>query len=44
MGEKPTWCVFAILAVSVEPDRWSLNHLASPITLPDVDVEAEVQV
>ncbi|HSF56835.1 MAG TPA: Ig-like domain-containing protein, partial [Candidatus Binatia bacterium] len=36
--------VFAILAVSVNLIDGVLNDLDSPITLPDVDVESEVQV
>ena len=36
--------MFAILAVSVNLIDGVLNDLDSPITLPDVDVESEVQV
>ena len=43
-GREANLGVFAILAVSVNLVDGVLNNLASPITLPDVDVEAEVQV
>ena len=43
-GREANLGVFAILAVSVNLIDGVLNNLASPITLPDVDVEAEVQV
>ena len=43
-GREANLGVFAILAVSVNLIDGVLNNLASAITLPDVDVEAEVQV
>ncbi|MPZ77339.1 MAG: PKD domain-containing protein, partial [Deltaproteobacteria bacterium] len=43
-GREASLGVFAILAVSVDLIEGVLNNLASPITLPDVDVESEVQV
>ncbi len=43
-GRAANLGVFAILAVSVNLIDSVLNNLASPITLPDVDVESEVPV
>jgi RHS repeat-associated protein len=43
-GREAHLGVYAILAVSVDLIEGVLNNLASPITLPDVDVESEVQV
>jgi RHS repeat-associated protein len=43
-GREANLGVYAILAVSVDLIQGVFNNLASPITLPDVDVEAEVQV
>ena len=43
-GREANLGVFAILAVSVNLIDGVLNNLASAITLPDVNVEAEVQV
>ncbi|MGH7785109.1 MAG: PKD domain-containing protein, partial [Candidatus Binatia bacterium] len=43
-GRDSNLGVYAIIAVAVELIDSVLNNLASPITLPDVDVEAEVQV
>ncbi|MGH7827992.1 MAG: PKD domain-containing protein, partial [Candidatus Binatia bacterium] len=43
-GRESNLGVFAILAVSVDLIEGVLNNLASPITLPDVDVESEVQI
>ncbi len=43
-GREAHLGVFAILAVSVNLIDGVLNELGSPITLPDVDVESEVQV
>ena len=43
-GREAHLGVFAILAVSVNLIDGVLNDLDSPITLPDVDVESEVQV
>ena len=43
-GRQSNLGVYAILAVAVELIDGVLNDLASPISLPDVDVEAEVQV
>ncbi len=43
-GREANLGVFAILAVSVDLIEGVLNNLAGHITLPDVDVEAEVQV
>ncbi len=43
-GREANLGVFAILAVPVNLIAGVLNNLANPITLPDVDVEAEVQV
>ncbi|HEV8719169.1 MAG TPA: tandem-95 repeat protein [Candidatus Binatia bacterium] len=43
-GRDANLGVYAILAVAVELINGVLNDLASPISLPDVDVEAEVPV
>ena len=43
-GREANLGVFAILAVSVDLIQGVLNDLAGHIVLPDVDVEAEVQV
>src|SRR5215813_2807042 len=43
-GREANLGVYAILAVAVNLIDGVLNHLGSPITLPDVDVDAEVQV
>ena len=43
-GREANLGVFAILAVPVDLISGVLNNLSSPITLPDVDVDAEVQV
>ncbi|HEY7319251.1 MAG TPA: Ig-like domain-containing protein, partial [Candidatus Binatia bacterium] len=43
-GREANLGVFAILAVSVNLIDGVLNNLESAITLPDVDVESEVQV
>jgi RHS repeat-associated protein len=43
-GREANLGVYAILAVPVDLIEGVLNNLANPITLPDVDVEAEVQV
>ena len=43
-GRQATLGVYAILAVAVELIDGVLNDLNSPISLPDVDVEAEIQV
>ncbi|TMA82411.1 MAG: tandem-95 repeat protein, partial [Deltaproteobacteria bacterium] len=43
-GRQSNLGVYAILAVAVELIDSVLNDLNSPISLPDVDVEAEVQV
>jgi hypothetical protein len=43
-GREANLGVYAILAVAVNLIDGVLNHLGSPITLPDVDLDAEVQV
>ncbi|MGH7929520.1 MAG: hypothetical protein ACREQV_17160, partial [Candidatus Binatia bacterium] len=43
-GREANLGVFAIIAVAVNLIDGVINNLASPITLPDVDVEAEVQI
>jgi PKD repeat protein len=43
-GRQSNLGVYAILAVAVELIDGVLNNLNSPITLPDVDIDAEVQV
>ena len=43
-GREANLGVYAIIAVAVDLIDGVLNHLNSPISLPDVDVDAEVQV
>ncbi|MGB7951071.1 MAG: hypothetical protein WCH75_25610, partial [Candidatus Binatia bacterium] len=43
-GREANLGVYAIIAVAVDLIDGVLNHFNSPISLPDVDVDAEVQV